>query len=167
MPYVVPTEGCVRDPTHRNDDTSAGELACELHALCDLATGWSPVGRGAPRMGGDDVPEQHVVANTKLRKHAVNNGRGRFGRAITAHLPFRGERKPRDASAAIAGRLCHKEHRRALPLIEISREPVTKQRCPVPVPVEVERVTDLGRRKFTHESLHLGAYFDRRWANAA
>ena len=60
-------------------------------------------------MGGNDVPEQHVLFELEVREHTLYDGRGRLGRARASELPLGGERNARHASAAVAWRLPHEQ----------------------------------------------------------
>jgi hypothetical protein len=70
-------------------------------------------------VGRDDVPKQHVLLETELGQHAVNDRRGRLRRAGTGELALGRERQARDAGAPVSGRLADEDDRRVRAALKI------------------------------------------------
>src|SRR6266566_6703169 len=129
-------------------DPSAGQLVEERSGRLDLGPRRTPVEGLAAGMRRDDVPEQHVVLDAELRKHAVNDRRGRLGRAVPRELALGGEGNPADPRAAIAGCLAD-EHDPCVPMsAEVPAKAFLEQ---LRAGVLVVRLADLRRREPPYE----------------
>lgn len=124
---VWAAEPPVREPADRDDAATVRELGEEGSPLVDLYAGGPPVRRLRPRMRWHEVPEQDVVLEPELGEDAVNDRRGRLGRAGSGELPLRRQGDPRDAGTAIAGRLAHEEQRGSGLRVEIGGQPVATE----------------------------------------
>ena len=82
----------------------------------------------SPGWVGTTFQSRTSLGEPELGEHAVDDGRGRLGRALARELPLRGERDAGDARAAVAGRLGDEQDRRRRALVEVRREPSAQQR---------------------------------------
>src|SRR5262245_24012712 len=118
-------ERVLGDTADRNDLTPRGEELEERARRLDLVGPWPAIGLGlAPpvRVRRHDVPEEHVLIETELVEHTVNDRRGCLGRALPRQLALRGERDSADPRAAIAGRLADEQELGAGALREVVRQ---------------------------------------------
>src|SRR5206468_11902891 len=135
------------ETAHRDDEPPPGEQLEERPRRFDLGCPWTAVRPGLAgqvRMRRNDVPEEHVLVESELLEHAVDDRRRRLGRAAPRQLALRRERNPAHPRAAVAGRLAHEQQLGFRAPLEVVGEPLTQQRGTC---VLVERRTDLRCRE--------------------
>ena len=104
-----------------------GELAQERQPALDLGAGGPAIRGRRARVRRDDVPEEDIVLDAELGEDAVDDRRGRLGRAAAGELPLGREGQPGDAGTAVAGSLPDEEDRSGAPLQEVGLEPLPEQ----------------------------------------
>ena len=115
-----------------------------------------------PGCVGTTFQSSTSLGEPELAEHAVDDRRRRLGRARAGQLPLGGERDPRDAGAAVAGRLADEQDRRVRALVEIRREAGAPQRSARADPVEVRGLPDPGGREPVDERAHRDPHSDGR-----
>src|SRR3954454_2299717 len=144
MPDALGAERRVRDPADGDDTAPRRQPIDEMKPRRHLRARRRMVRPLRPRVRRHDVPEQHVVADAELREDAVDDRRARLGRAGARQLALRGEREPRDARAAVPGRLADEQQARLPPRFEVRRQPPSEDTGAGSLAVEVEGAADLG-----------------------
>jgi hypothetical protein len=94
------------DPPDRDDTAAARDRFEEPRGSLHLDARRPPVRirpAGLVRMGRYDVPQEDVGLDPELGERAVDDRRGRLGRALAGQLPLGGERDPRDARTQVTG----------------------------------------------------------------
>lgn len=135
-------ERALRDAADGDDTAPLRERSEEREAGLDLGAFRRSVRRHRSRVRRHDVPEEDVVLDPELAQDAMDDSGGRLRGAGARELALRGERDPRDASAAIAGGLPHEEDRRRRTAFQVAREPRPEERRAGAVRVLVERAPD-------------------------
>jgi hypothetical protein len=74
-------------------------------------------------MRRDEVPEQHAVLEPELGQRSLHDRRRRLRRPVTGELALGRERDPRDACAAVAGRLADEQDAGFTPFSEVPLQP--------------------------------------------
>ena len=162
--YGPPSARCARRPTAITR-RPPGELGEERPRRGDLCARRRTIRGLRSRMGRDEVPEQDVVLGAELVEDAVDDRRGRLGRAAAGQLPLGRERDPGHPRAAIAGRLADEQNGRVPPRVEVRAEPLTPQRR---VGVLVVRRADPRPRELRDEVVHaLESLRSAPWSAAA
>jgi hypothetical protein len=98
-------------------------------------------------MRGNDVPEEHRVAEAELGEHPVDDGRRRLAGRLSRELPLGGERNAGDTRAAISRRLADEQQRCVGMGVEVAVEPLGE---PL-VAILVERVADPAARETVYQ----------------
>src|SRR5919197_3612305 len=111
MANVGASENRLRKAAYGDRGASTLELVEERERGLHLGSRRAAVGAVGPGVRRDDIPEQDVLFEPELRKHAMDDGRGCLGRALAGELVLRGEGQPADARSAVAGRLADEEQR--------------------------------------------------------
>jgi len=122
MPDVRRVEDCFCDAADGEHATAARELARERQAGFDFGALWCAVRRCRAGMSRHDVPEENGVLKLELFERAVDDRRGRLAGRRAADLAFGRERDPRDARAAVAGRLADEQDRSVGAFVEVAIE---------------------------------------------
>ena len=118
--YGPPSRACASRPTATTRRPSASSRRNGSDCV-DLGAGRLPVRLRRARMRRDEVPEQDVVLEPELRERPLHDRRGRLRRPAAGQLALGGERNPRDARAAVAGRLADEQDPRPAPFAAGSR----------------------------------------------
>ena len=98
------------EPPDGDDPPPARQLVEKRTRRPHLGARRTSIRRRRAGMCRHDVPEQHVVDDTKLAQNALHDRRTRLGGACAGQLPLRGERNAADARSAIAGGLADENH---------------------------------------------------------
>src|SRR5438132_2454392 len=143
------------EPADGHDPASEGQFLEEGTRGVDFDAYRAPVRGRRPGMRRDDVPAERL--ELQFREDALDDRRGRFGRAAAGELPLGGERDARDACASVTGRLAHEQQQRGPPDLEVLTEPGAAKIRTRSVPVEVERRPDSSRSEPPDEPFRLHA----------
>src|SRR6478609_12195131 len=104
-------------------------------------------------MRRDDVPAERLPLEAELGERVADDrGRG-LGGPTPGQLTLRGERNPRHAGAAIAGRLADEEQRRGFARLQVGTKTVAPRFGAVAFTIEVERGADPGAAQALDELL--------------
>jgi hypothetical protein len=109
-------------------------------------------------VGRDDVPAEGF--QLEFVEHAPDDRGRRLGGPAAGQLALRRERDPRDAGAAVAGRLSDEQDRRVGVRVEVLDQPRAPKLRPSSLAVEVVGLADLGGCETVDE--RLGVYPDQR-----
>ena len=107
-------EDKVGQPPHGDHPAVAGELAKERQPGLDLGPRRTAIRGLRAGMGGNDVPEEHLLFDPELGKRAMHDRRRGLGRPGTGQLTLGGEGDARDAGAAVAGGLADERREASL-----------------------------------------------------
>ena len=110
--HVRVAENRVREAADGDDRAASRELVEERPRVLDLDARGTAVAVRAireVRVRRHDVPAERLLLESELCERAADDRGGRLGGAAAGELPFRGERDPGDARAAVAGRLADQQ----------------------------------------------------------
>ena len=137
------------EPADGDRSAPSDQLVEERLRGFDLGSGRPAVRRRCPGMRGHDVPEQHLVLDSELREHAVNDRRGRLRGARARQLPFGSEGNSADSGTSVAGGLADKDNVSSGSRPEIVPQSLSEGWR---VGVLVEGLADLGCREPLYEA---------------
>jgi hypothetical protein len=142
MTDVGRAENGLGKPSYRKDAPPAGELEREGEPGCHFAAPRESIRSLGAGMRRDDIPEQDVLLEPKLRENAVDDRRAGLGRPAAGELPLRRERDSRDARAPVTGGFANEQQRSVFARAEVRGEALATGLRPVAVAIEVECLAD-------------------------